>query len=141
MKKAILIIEAVLLMFALSACEGSYKFINEHAEADKIAQNVMTAIENKDGYALAALFSDKTLDSAYDLEEGMNYSFDLYQGECLGVERDPAFVSEGHFEPNNYWRQIRARYKITTSEGVYWLYFVYVFVDQADPNVPGDRIP
>jgi uncharacterized protein YcfL len=49
MKKALLIIEVILLMFTLSACSGHYKILfNEQAESDKIAQEAIVAIESKD---------------------------------------------------------------------------------------------
>jgi hypothetical protein len=32
---------------------------------------------------------------------------------------------------------VNTGYRITTTEGVYWLYFDYVFIDNADPDAEG----
>jgi len=137
MKKALLIIEVILLMFTLSACSGHYKILfNERAEADKIAQQVVTAIENKDEQALLELFSEQALSEADDLDEGITYTFDLYQGECLEIE-DGFLITNIHYEYNNNMRQVQAQYKITTTKGVYWLYFDYTLIDEANPEAEG----
>jgi hypothetical protein len=137
MKKVILIIGAALLVLALSACSSHYRiFINERAEADKIAQQVVTAIENKDEQALLELFSEQALSDAADLNEGMSYTFDLFQGECQEIE-DGFLITNDHFERNNRIKQIHAKYKITTTEGVYWLYFDFTFIDEANPETEG----
>jgi hypothetical protein len=139
MKKAILILEVVLIISLLSSCQwiGNMRkeLINEYTERDKIAQQAITAIENKDEDALTALFSKRALVEADDLEEGVGYTFDFYQGECLEIEKGSCITNNTFGADRRRW--VDAWYKVTTTEGVYWLYFEYSFINAPDPEAEG----
>jgi len=136
-KKAILILEVVFIMFVLSSCTLLRTIVlDEYAESDKVAQLAVTAIEDKDEQALIGLFSKRALDDSDDLEEGMKYSFDLYEGDCLEIERSYCIVASHYGYPGNgKWTD--TRYKVTTTEGAYWLYFEYVLIDGSHSDAEG----
>jgi len=139
MKKAILILEVVLIISLLSSCQwiGNMRkeLINEFEEPDKIAQQAISAIENKDEDALTSLFSKRALVEADDLEEGVDYTFDFYQGECLEIEKGYCIIRDRYGTDRRQWAH--ARYKVTTTEGAYWLYFEYSFINAPDPEAEG----
>ncbi|MDR3315387.1 MAG: DUF5104 domain-containing protein [Coriobacteriales bacterium] len=84
MKKIILILEVVFIMFVLSSCTLLRAVaIDEYAESDKVAQQAVAAIESKDEQALIGLLSKKALADSDDLEKGISYSFGLYEGDCM----------------------------------------------------------
>jgi hypothetical protein len=137
MKKAVLIIEAVLLMFTLASCSSLRRgLIDEQAESEKVAQQVIAAIENRDQQVLVRLFSINGIDEADGFEEGASYTFNLYEGDCLGIEKGYCIVSKHYGYPGDRaW--VDAQYKVTTTKGVYWLYFEYVLFDDADSRAEG----
>jgi hypothetical protein len=137
MKKAILVFETVLLVFALSGCESlRWALIDDYAESDKVAQQVITAIESEDEQSLIGLFSKNIISEVDDIEEGVNYTFDLYSGNCLEIEAKNCVVSNHYGDPGRR-RWVDVLYEVTTTEGVYWLYFDYTLVDAADPEAEG----
>ncbi|MDR3315384.1 MAG: DUF5104 domain-containing protein [Coriobacteriales bacterium] len=139
MKKAILILEVVLIMSLLSSCQwiGNMRkeLINEFEESDKVAQQAITAIENKDEDALTALFSKRALVEADGFEEGISYTFNLYKGDYVGIERGYFIISDNYGADRKQW--VDVRYKVTTTEGVYWLYLEYFFINAVDSEAEG----
>jgi len=140
MKKVILILEVVFIVLALSACKWPYSLqsitTDEYAESDKIVQEVITAIENKDEQALTKLFSKRALADSDGFEEGVSYTFDLYQGECLTIG-DGTCVVTNHYGAPGAGMWIDSRYRFTTTEGEYWLYFEYVLIDGSNSDAEG----
>ncbi len=48
---------------------------------------MIEVINNKDTDALKAMFSKQALDEANNLDEGMDYLFELYEGEVTSMEK------------------------------------------------------
>jgi hypothetical protein len=142
MKRRIVIVGVMLLMMAMGlfGCFfGSPRVaVDSKQEANAMADRIIDALETEDEDALKSVFSQKALVEAEDIDEGIAYIFDLYQGSHVEIERLGNRTSE-HFGDPGQTKSISAQCNITTDEGKYVLAFIYKTIDEADPSAVGVR--
>lgn len=57
--------------------------------AGKSIKAIVEALNTKDADLLKSVFSEQALEDAYNMDEGIEYIFSLYEGECEKVEQMP----------------------------------------------------
>jgi hypothetical protein len=137
MRKLIVLVGTVMLMALLSGCALLRDLtIDERAETEAVAQQVVDALDARDADALKALLSPRTLDEAGDLDEGIAYIFGIYEGTCTRFESLGNVYSDHYGDPGRT-KYVRARYEIWTDKGRYILRFQLWLIEEASPGKLG----
>jgi hypothetical protein len=136
--KLLTILGVMLLMLSLASCipTSSISSIKEKEQTDEMAQRIVDALDAKDEEALRAVFSEKALSEADDLDEGIAYIFDQYEGVCIEYKNPGGRISE-HFGVPARTLVADPRLEITTDKGKYVLYFELWVIQEADPEALG----
>lgn len=124
MRKTIVIIGVLMLMFSTNSCKSGESFNDELEDTSQKCDKVIKAIENQDEDALKELFSTIMLKEAADLDKGVSYIFGQYQGTYVKKER-VGFGSEDAYEKGEHSRVISAYYKVYTDKTEYIIYLKY----------------
>ena len=88
-----------------------------------LLEQVIESINNKDKESLAALFSERSLQEAPDLDENIDALFSFIQGPIEGWEKKSGPTV---FETTNYGNEVKevnSYFYITTSEQEYFFLF------------------
>jgi hypothetical protein len=101
------------------------------ATAEKKLEEVIDALKNKDRDKARALFSTQALKDADDIENGIDYLFELVQGEIVEVGKLTWGTSES-VEYGKVESKINAWCEFTTTEAEYYLYML--IFDEDDYN-------
>ena len=93
MKKMLLILTSLLFSVGTMGCipipnirESMLNASNEEEIADERMKRIITALENKDRKALKAMFSEKAKEDAIDLDDGIEYIINFYQGKMISFD-------------------------------------------------------
>jgi hypothetical protein len=123
MKKLLTILGVMLLMLSLASCipTSSMSSIKEKEQTDEMAQRIVDALDTKDEEALKAVFSEKALSEADDLDEGIAYIFDQYEGPSTEVYTTGNNVVN-HFGLPGRTKVFYGDYFVTTDQEKYVLY-------------------
>ena len=85
MKRLLFILTSVVLAFGLTSCSvigGRFDFLrNDRAIAEDYCEEIIDALENQDTDKLKSMFSTNVLAEAEDIDGGLAYVMDFYQGE------------------------------------------------------------
>lgn len=147
MKKIICLIGVFVVMFELTGCifrnntnvrteELSRQSKSEMDRIYEVEDVLVKALENKDEELLKSLFSEKALSRSGDIEKGIDYIFNLYQGEFVEiVERNHG--SDEHIEKGKSTKDVSAWCLIKTSKATYKLSWVDWMKQDADPTAVG----
>ena len=135
-KALALVLGAVVFMTGCSSVTVKRLLLNKQAEADSMAESIITAVEAQDREALRTLFSEQVLTEADDIDQGMDYLFSLYGGEYLSIEcRGNAGAD--HIGKGIEMAIVRGSYHIETTRGTYRLDFTLYLIDEANPAKEG----
>ncbi len=85
-----------------------------------IEDTVVQALETKDVELLKSVFSEQALERANDIELGIEYMFDIYEGDFVEITHSN-HSADKHIEKNNSWTCIYGQCHIETSQKVYVL--------------------
>ena len=89
MKILSVISSALTLVILLTGC-SSLPIIRDGGNDMKIAEetfnSIINALDNKDSEALKAMFSEKAKEEAIDLDEGIEYIINFYQGKMISTD-------------------------------------------------------
>ena len=123
----------------LTACSfgiGRMFISCEDKIADERLEQVLSSIKAEDKGALKALFSKQALEETNDFDNGVDYLFDLFQGDVESWEREKWSSSES-IQYGEKSVEIRSWYTVSTDKDNY-LFFIYDFTeDTINPNNEG----
>ena len=136
MKRLLFILTSVVLSFGLTSCSvmgrGFLYFRNDEAIADDYCEEIIDALENQDTDELKSMFSTSALAEAEDIDEGLAYVMDFYQGETQSV--DLAVATSESVDHGEKTIQLICSVDVTTEEEDYLVFFVYTDVDTENPD-------
>ena len=129
MKKMLLILTSLLFSVVTIGCipipnirESMLNASNEDKIADERMKRIITALENKDRKALKAMFSEKAKEDAIDLDDGIEYIINFYQGKMISF--DGVYGVDESFNGDNKKITITGIYDIETDKEQYYVYFI-----------------
>ena len=128
------------MVFMLNSCSlGGGRRVslsNEYKHVDARMEQIMAAVKDKDGEALKALFSEKALGEAEDIDIGVDYLFNLTKGDIVSWERH-GLGSREDIAYGKITQKIQVWYIVSTEEDKY-LFFVIDFAeDTINPENEG----
>ncbi len=124
-------------MFNLSGCNKIKEcFMNEYDKTDRECKWILSALEKEDREALKDLFTQQTVKSTEDLEEGLDYLQKLYKGPYSEVSQI-SHTSETKYIKGKHSREIDALFRIKTEEETYILYMNYWQTNTINPEMEG----
>ena len=91
MKRFIYILTVLLFTISLCACNLRLSKLDletsfEKRETEKMAKAIVTALENRDRDALRNLFSVNAKEKTKDLDSGITYLMQFYQGKSTSLK-------------------------------------------------------
>lgn len=102
----------------------------------EVEETVIKALCKKDTELLKELFSEEALSKAGDMEQGIDYMFNLYQGDFVEIV-DRNHSSNSHVEKNKSTKDVAAWCIIKTTEGIYKLSWVDWIQQEENPTLIG----
>jgi len=126
-------------LVSFSSCDDNSKggiFMSDRKLADARMEQMISAIKEKDGEALKALFSKKALEEACDFETDVDYLFEFLQGEIESWERDGASTDES-IRSGKRSLMIRFAFDIKTDKNLYECYLIDYSTDSINPDNEG----
>jgi predicted small lipoprotein YifL len=138
MKKLLTILGVILIMLSLAGCLSGLNAYpgDDKVKPDEMAQRIVDALDAKDKEALKAVFSEKALSEADDLDEGIAYIFDQYKGFSAEITT-PGNTVVSHFGLPERTKVFYAKYFVTTDQGEYVLCFTYWAIEDTDSTMVG----
>ena len=139
MKRLLLFVTSVVLAFGLTSCSGIGRefdlFRNDEAIADEYCEEIIDALENQDTDKLKSMFSTSALAEAENIDEGLAYVMDFFQGETTLIDGGcSTYESVDHGEKTI---ELDCMYWVTTDKDEYFILFVYDDVDTENPDNVG----
>jgi len=139
MKRLLLFVTSVVLAFGLTSCSGIGRefdlFRNDDAIADEYCEEIIDALENQDTDKLKSMFSTSALAEAEDIDEGLVYVMDFYQGETTLI--DGGCSTSESVDHGEKTIELNALYSVTTDKDEYLIFFIYDDVDTENPDNVG----
>ena len=111
-------------------------FASSRQRADERVEQVVSIINDKDRSAFRTVFSEKALEEAADFEGGLDFLFELIQGEILSWERD-VIASDQSSRDGKRSLMIRYACTVTTEHDDYVLFFIDYIIDTINPDNEG----
>ncbi len=136
-KKVVGVLLIVGLLMSLTGCSNSRLSMlnssskNEYEAIDELEQKLVDALENKDRELLKSIFSEKAISRSSDIEEGIDYIFNLYKGDFIEItERNHS--STGYYGPEGTELVIYGWFIIKTTEETYRIDYDYWYVQEIE---------
>jgi len=104
--------------------------------SDAMFETILSAIENRDGDTIKALFSEEALEEANDIDAAIEYLFNLFDGEIVSWERDRQGADES-FRSGRHSRSIHTWYTVHTETGRYLFLLLDYDINTIDPDLEG----
>ena len=129
MKIVSVIISAIAFLFSLSGCSGyPHSSWLEDDSLDKLAEkrceDIVAALENKDSSAIKAMFSQKAIEEAEDLDDEIEYIIEHYEGSLKSFKGTTS--TEENINGKSKKTTVKADYTVITDKQTYVLFFVEV---------------
>ena len=147
LKRIIFIILIVIMsMTFLNSCsyfvDWRLKMLNSSDDAKKAnarLEQVLEAIKNQDREALKTMFSKQALDEAKNIDDGLDYLFELFQGEVeswKNMNGEPSSAGTYEYGKKTRW-EISALYYVNTDKEKYFFFIKEYTVDNDNPDNVG----
>ena len=125
------------LLVLVSCTGGGYSGLDDEKEiADAKFAEIAEVIAAKDREKLKKVFSTKALTEATNIENEIDYLFDLIKGDDISWEHI-RWLSNESVREGKKSSTIVAWYRLTTSEDTYLFFIIYYNIDQIDPDNKG----
>jgi len=109
---------------------------NDKPVMDMRMQQMLETLENNDKYALKAMFSKKAIDEADDIDGGIDYLFDFFQGNVESC-KSGGFGFESGYRNGGKIVLSKSRYTVTTDDDTY-LFFILDYTEyETNPDNKG----
>ena len=141
-KKIILMLLVLVSLLLSSSCDkiaGGNRggiIVSEEKQADARIEQIISAIKDKDRESLKSLFSKKALDEANDFENGVDYLFELLQGNVDTWERD-GWSSDESIKDSKKSLMIRFSFDVKTDKDTYHFFVIDYNKDTINPDNQG----
>ena len=140
MKKRLSFLVVLLTLVGLSSCAVIDPILHRGVSdeslkqrADEAQEVIVEALANQDAELLKTVLSERALESS-DLEAGIEYSFELFEGTVIDIEKKGSQIS-GYYESGQHSKKISQIYILTTDSGrVYDLYIELWGQQPFDPD-------
>ena len=109
---------------------------SEEKEVESMMQQIVAALDARDKGALRDLFSEKTLSEADDMDAGLDYIMDTYQGMSQTYEANGNDIQDHYGSPGRT-KHIIADGEIETTVTTYTIFFEDHMIDEADSEAVG----
>lgn len=114
---------------SLSGCSGyPHSSWLEDDSLDKLAEkrceDIVAALENKDSSAIKAMFSQKAIEEAEDLDDEIEYIIEHYEGSLKSFKGTTS--TEENINGKSKKTTVKADYTVITDKQTYVLFFVEV---------------
>lgn len=133
MKKIMIVFMVFIFVLSSTGCskrKSEYDYVNE------LNNVIVEALKNEDKELFKSIFSNKALDRAPDIDEGIDLVFELYKGNFVEIV-DKNHSSTTHFGEPGYKKNISGWFYIKTTENVYKISYDYYPVDKSDTSNVG----
>ena len=137
MKKHCMILLFLASVMLLCSCgEGVGRimiFDNNNKKADARMEKLLEAITSKDEDALKKLFSKQALNDAVNFDDGMDYLFELIQGNIVSWKQE-RFSSDGLSEDGKKYTKLFTWYTVVTEKNKYLFFTSDYIVNTINPD-------
>ena len=110
--------------------------MSEERKADARMKQILESIKDNDKEALKSLFSNQALDEAIDIEGGMDYLFNLIQGDIDTCIREK-WTSHEEIDHGKESLMIVSWYIVNTSQEKYLFIIIDYDIDAINPENAG----
>lgn len=139
MRRLLILLNLFILATIMTSCVPRLSMLNkqtasERVEAENMIKEIVRLLEEKDSGGLRNLFSVNVRDNVDNLDEGIEYLLETYQGDSISFEDKLGSTSES----NEYGMKeivIRRFYLVETEEESY----TFVFSIKRNDNDPDDN--
>ena len=111
--------------------------ITSSLKAEKTLKIVLGAMEEKDGEALKAVFSQDALNNAENIDDEINSLFEFFQGKVVSWDDDAGLGVDEEFKNGLILRRTVFFVNVTTEEQEYFIYLLEYPIDKEHPNNVG----
>ena len=108
-------------------------FDNSEKKADARMEQLLKIITNKDEDKLKGMFSKQAINDALDFDDGMEYLFDLIQGDIVSWKQE-RFSSSGLRDEGKKYTKLLTWYTVVTDENDYLIFASDYIVNTIDPD-------
>ena len=144
MKLIYTLLGVIIMLFSFSACsplnsrtkELDKGTMSEYQVQEQTETKIIQALNSRDRDMLKSVFSKKALSKAVDIDEGINYIFDLYDGNFMEVT-DRNHSSQEHLADSKKSKMISTYCTIKTSTDTYILSCAIWANQEFDPSAVG----
>jgi hypothetical protein len=139
MKRLILLVGVILITISLSGCTGFLRdlFMDDYKETEKMAQQIVEALDAQDEDALRSLFTKEALAEADDFHEGFVYTLSQYNGQESKLDTQGASSIKDSYGTPGRTKKADAHFILETAQGKYYLYFEYWIINEVNPASEG----
>ncbi len=137
-KKLLVLTIVIVFSLSLSACSffQAGRFARDDKKiADTRFQKIIEALENKDKESLKKMFSPNALKEANDMDGGIDYIINLYEGKI--ISKNVAREGSGLNEDDERTSELKCKYTVTTDKDKYIVFFIDQLVDAKNPDNVG----
>ncbi|MEA4968353.1 MAG: DUF5104 domain-containing protein [Bacteroidaceae bacterium] len=103
--------------------------------ADDRCEEIINSLNNKDSEALKNMFSPNALKGASDIDDGIKYLMEFYQGKM--ISKDGAVITSGSKNYAAITSELECNYEVETDSDSYVIYFIDVLTDTGNPDNVG----
>ena len=140
MKKLSAIVLIIILLLTLSSCSLGNRIIFDDSDkkADERLEQILKAIGNKDKKGLKAMFSKKALAQAKDIDGGIDYVFDLFQGKVTSWDNNNGGPNiDESDEYGHIIKKFTSFYNVNTNKQKYIVFMIEYVTDTDHPDNVG----
>jgi len=109
---------------------------SEQQMADRMMEDIATALDNGDADALKSLFSKTALEEATDIDQQISDLLQFYQGKKQSFEGDASSSTHTKYG-EDIEEQLIGQYLLTTDKESYRVIYDYNVIDKDNPNAEG----
>jgi len=135
----LLLLISLMSLCSCSMVDSRLKMLNQNSDnenADARMAQVIDEIKNQDKDAIKAIFSKQALSETNDIDDGINYLFNLVKGDIKSWE-NYRIGSGGAIKYGKKDILIFSFYTVTTDVGVYKFFLLDHSINTIDPNNAG----
>jgi hypothetical protein len=112
-------------------------FNNDDKKADAKFEQVLKVMENKGKNGLKAMFSKQALNKAKDINGGIEYTFNLFQGKVTSWDNNggPTVADTNHY--GHKTKEVTSFYNVNTDKQKYIFFIVEYLIDTDHPDNVG----
>ena len=144
MKRLVSLIIGGIIMFTFVGCSSRLGDLKNETDSEEkhlteTVNNIVKALDNKDKELLFSVLSENAVNSK-DIDNGVTYIFELYQGKMTEIKKEACPVHET-IEDGKRKKMIDAAFTVKTDAGnEYFLDFQYWMIQEISPFEKGVNI-